>query len=191
MLRDYEIRTALKMHLAEMHSGEPDTLIVDELGLCQGLTRADVAVVNGQLSAFEIKSDADTLVRLTTQIDQYSRVCDRVTIVLGPKHVAAAKAIVPDWWGIWTVSEVRDRITIKKLRKGRINRSVDAASLVQFLWKEEAFGLLEKYQRSQGLKSKPKKALWDRLVDTLPIDTLRDEVRVTLKTRTGWRITAD
>lgn len=55
--RDGDVRTLLKRHLIEIHSSTP-TRILDELGLCEGDVRVDVATVNGELSGFEIKSPA-------------------------------------------------------------------------------------------------------------------------------------
>ncbi|WP_159877332.1 sce7726 family protein [Aquitalea denitrificans] len=187
MLRDHEIRAELKARLSSIHASEPDTLIVDELGICQGLARADIAVVNGEISAFEIKSDADTLARLQTQIQYYSKICDRASIVVGHRHVDAAKMLIPSWWGLWIAKKQGDNIRLKQLRKGRINNQVEPYALAQLLWKEETFSLLEKYHAAKGIKSKPKKDLWVRLTKTIDLDTLKEEVRATLRARTDWR----
>lgn len=187
MLRDHEIRAELKACLSNIHASEPDTLIVDELGICQGLVRADIAVVNGEISAFEIKSDADTLARLKTQIQYYSKICDRVSIVVGHRHVDTAKLLIPSWWGLWIAQKQDDSVCLKQLRKGRVNNKVEPYALAQLLWKEETFALLEKYHATKGVKSKPKKDLWVRLTETIDLDTLKSEVRATLKARTDWR----
>ena len=62
-----------KLVLAEEHSC-PGTLFVNELGLNHGRFRADIAVMNGKLVGYEIKTDQDTLVRLPAQIDGYNEV---------------------------------------------------------------------------------------------------------------------
>lgn len=69
VLRDAELRRALLGDLAPQL--DADTLVVDELDLC-GLTRVDVAVVNGHLSGFEIKGSTDSLRRLPGQVAVYS-----------------------------------------------------------------------------------------------------------------------
>src|SRR5690242_4147837 len=71
---DRDIRKALRERLVAEHG--PEALIVDEFALCEGLVRADVCLVNGALSGFEIKSAADSLGRLPAQIAGYSRVFD-------------------------------------------------------------------------------------------------------------------
>lgn len=84
MLRDLDIRRALRALLAEGHAGEPGARVVDELGIRQGSARVDLAVINGSINGFEIKSDADRLDRLGRQRDAYGTVLDTVTLV-GPR----------------------------------------------------------------------------------------------------------
>ncbi|WP_197480754.1 sce7726 family protein [Rhodococcus sp. EPR-157] len=60
----------------------------------------DVAVVNGALSGFELKSARDTLRRLPKQIEIYSRVLDHAVLVVADNHLDSAMSLVPDWWGV-------------------------------------------------------------------------------------------
>src|SRR6187402_1509374 len=57
---DPDVRALLREYLEDVHKGS-DTRLLEELGLCQGDVRVDVAVVNGELSGYEIKSPSDTL----------------------------------------------------------------------------------------------------------------------------------
>jgi len=47
----------------------PDTLVIDELGLVQAKSRIDVAVINGYIHVYKIKSARQTLSRLDKQLD--------------------------------------------------------------------------------------------------------------------------
>ena len=76
-MRDLDARTAIRRQLHAAHSADPDTRIVEEMGIWSGSVRIDIAVINGELSGFELKSDRDTLERLPNQADLYSRVFDR------------------------------------------------------------------------------------------------------------------
>ncbi len=60
-MREIDIRLALRAKLEKLHPGESDTLLGQELGLCQGFARVDLAVVNGTVHGYEIKSEQDTL----------------------------------------------------------------------------------------------------------------------------------
>jgi len=64
-MRDIDVRRKLRVEVERSHECEFDTLIVEELGLCQGIARVDLAVVNGSVHRYEIKSESDTLTRLT------------------------------------------------------------------------------------------------------------------------------
>ena len=95
---DREVRDLLKRHLVQSLI-DFDTVVLDELGLCQGDVRIDVAAVSGgELSGFEIKSPADTLARWPRQQRVYSKVVDRAWLV--PAHLERydppKKLVVPN-----------------------------------------------------------------------------------------------
>lgn len=187
MVRDRDIRQALLAQLDAEHRGDPDTLILDELGLCEGDARVDVAVVNGSLVGYEIKSERDTLVRLERQREAYDRVFDRVTLIVSPKHAEKVACLVPSWWGI-TRAVLRDRETVlEEYRPAELNRDVDSLAVAQLLWRDETLALLASRGLDRGLRSKPRRALWQALVAALAPDELADEVRRQLRIRRGWR----
>src|SRR5713101_199447 len=99
-MRDPEIRRQLRHRLENEFGNDPTALILDELGVCCGRVRADMAVVNGELKGFEIKSDQDTLLRLRSQASVYCRVFDTISIVVAARHLEKTRKIVPAWWGI-------------------------------------------------------------------------------------------
>jgi pseudouridine-5'-phosphate glycosidase len=99
-MRDGEVRQVLRERLNAIYGAEPTTIIVEELGLRCGAVRADLAVVNGRLKGYEIKSERDTLTRLARQCEVYSKVFDTVTIVVAERHLHGAVDVVPEWWGI-------------------------------------------------------------------------------------------
>src|SRR5690348_7241838 len=95
---DDEIRSALhRKKLKRMHAC-PDTLILDELGLAHASARIDIAVLNGCLHGFEIKSAVDKLSRLPLQLKLYEECLQKLTIVCAERHTTAK--IAPIWCGI-------------------------------------------------------------------------------------------
>ena len=98
-MRDLDIRRALRGEIALLYQDDPDTLVVEELGLCEGDARIDVAVINGSITGYEIKSERDTLDRLPSQMHIYSRCLTYVTVVATELHLAQIHAVVPRWWG--------------------------------------------------------------------------------------------
>ncbi len=180
---DAALRRVLRIKLEAEHFTETDTVIVDELGLCRGQNRVDVAVVNGSLHGYEIKSDRDTLRRLPAQVEMYGRVLDRVTLVVGEKHLIAATKLVPKWWGVTVAAQRRDQPVLRAVRKGRKNPSRNPRALAELLWLSEAMALLEARGLAVGVRGKPRAAVWDRVCEHLSLDEVAAAVRAALKTR--------
>ena len=186
-MRDRDVRESVWRWLEVAHQGDPDTLMLDELGILNGATRVDIAVINGQIEGYELKSERDTLERLPSQRDLYNKVIDRISLVVAENHRAAAEAIIPDWWGLAVASTSGDTVEVTRERVPEMNPQLDAAALASLLWRDEALVVLERYGAARGVKSKPREVLYDRLADVLDLGMLRAEVRAALKTREGWR----
>lgn len=184
-MRDTDIRKALRSMVEALHDPS-ETLVLDELEVCQGMARIDLAVVNGLLHGYEIKSDADTLNRLPAQINAYSRVLERVTIVCGRKHLGGIRRMIPKWWGIILAEELGGSVRLKTIRREYRNPQIDLLSQAQLLWRDEALAALERRELAEGLRSKPRKALWLQLVTRVP-SAVSEIVRESLKARVGWR----
>ena len=163
------------------------SLILDELALCQGETRVDIAVLNGELVGYEIKSHSDSLVRLKRQQDLYSRILDRAVLVTSEERINDAKAIVPKWWGLFAIrSGATDHILVIH-RTPKRNPNPHALSIAQLLWRNEAIELIRAKEPALRVISKPRKHLWALLVELYSLRQLRKEVREALKRRAGWR----
>lgn len=188
-MRDIDIRLALRKEIQSLHCMEPDTLVVEELGLCQGVARVDVAVVNGTVHGYEIKSEQDTLARLPGQLNVYSRALEFVTIITAQIHTEKIEKLVPWWWGIWSAVPTENGIWLQKTRKSRRNPRVDSFAVAQLLWRDEALDALAGRGLAKGLRSKPREELWRKLADDIPQRELAELVRTRLKNRgADWRV---
>jgi hypothetical protein len=171
--------------LARYYKGQ-DCLVFEELGLRHGLCRIDLLVANGLLHGFELKSDADSLKRLALQAEVYSSVLDKVTLVVGGRHLAGALGLVPDWWGITSVSlGGRGSCSFVSERRGRLNRSVDKERLAKLLWRDEALELLEEMGAAEGVRFKPRPYIYARLGEVGDLNVIRARVCRQLKVRGG------
>lgn len=188
MMKDGDLRVALTHRLVRRHAHDPHTLILQELGLRHGRARVDVAVVNGSLHGYELKSDSDSLVRLSRQARIYGSVLDRVTLVVGRRHAEAAMQMIPDWWGV-QMAEMGPRggILFSSLRRAKNNPSLDPVAVAKLLWREEALELLDQLGAAKGFKSKPRAAIYARLAEVAHPEEIRSRVRDRLRGRTGWR----
>ena len=185
-MRDIDIRLALDSDLRRDHGHDSDTMIRHEFGLQEGRRRIDVALLNGHLAGWEIKSDVDTLLRLAGQADVYGKVLDYITIVTTARYVERATAMLPEWWGVIVAERVDGVVSLEQTRAPRFNVDVDAMSLAQLLWRDEAIQLLRELGEGKGLSSKARWYAWDRLVNTLTLDELRTAVRQQIKGRQEW-----
>lgn len=183
VVRDPEIRAALLNELRRRGVLRGLTVAVQELGLRRSDAVLDVAVVNGSLNGFEIKSDADTLRRLASQAEIYGQVLDRVTLVVGRQHLAAARSLIPKWWGLMAVEVGGADPSLKTVRAGRGNPQRQVRALVELLWLDEARELLGRRDALRGYRTKPRDAVWDRLCEVYSLDEIATEVRRRLKAR--------
>jgi hypothetical protein len=188
-MRDVDVRQVLRERL-ELTQVANGGLLVEELGLCSGSVRADLAVVNGILKGYEIKSDQDNLNRLKAQANIYNQVFDTVTLVVGERHLAMAQTVIPEWWGIEVavLNEGSTGVNLVPVRGEQLNHSVDPCKLVQLLWRDEVAMILQQMFTSRSFKGKPRSFLWGHLVNSMPLCDLKDVVRNSLKTRTNWRV---
>lgn len=79
-----------------------------------GNCRADLVILNGTATVYEIKSEKDTLVRLKNQIVNYKRVFARVNVIASESHVDNVLAMVPEDVGVLCLSK---RYQISLVRK--------------------------------------------------------------------------
>ena len=175
------LRKYLRLRLEVQHCHSPETVLIDELGIRQGSARVDVAVVNGQLHGYEIKSDRDSLRRLSSQADLYNQVFDRLTLVCADRHVSQALRIIPSWWEVIKVVPTDDCPTFTVVRRGHKNPHKDVRALVELLWRQEAVALLRERHALRGLRGKPRASLWNRVCELFTIDEVSVAVRTHLK----------
>lgn len=187
-MNDAQLRSAVRERLLRKYGGRPDTLLVEELGLRHGASRVDLALVNGCLEGFELKSDRDRLTRLARQADVYGTVLDRVTLVAGQRHVAHAFDLIPAWWGVVCVTRAKgDALRMILVRPAQENPGVDPLALAKLLWREEALRALARRGAAAGFLSARRSTLYERLSTILTLVELKGLVRSTLRGRTMWR----
>jgi hypothetical protein len=188
-MRDADIRRVLRQQLERSFRQDDATMIIDELGLCRGTVRVDIAVVNGALTGYEIKSDRDTLTRLSAQAATYNRVFHEMTVVVAERHLRAAELLIPSWWAIQVASPrgSANGLTIECVRGESTNPCVDPGSLVQLLWRKEVIELLGQINGLTSFKSKPRRILWQALATAVPLPELQKMVCRCLRTRSRWR----
>jgi hypothetical protein len=166
-------------------------LVIDELGLKHGMCRADIAVINGHLIAYEIKSDEDSLRRITKQVNAYNAVFDRATVIVGQRHLKNIEKHIPNWWGIIAASTGQyGAVHFKTERPASWNQSTDNYSVAQLLWKKEVEEELAKRGLQGRFLRQKRSVLYKTLLEAIDSRELRKVVMNRLKNRTDWRYPA-
>lgn len=76
--------------------------------------KADVAILNGTSTVYEIKSERDSLSRLERQIAAYGKVFANVYVIAAEDHVSSVLSSVPSYVGVMRLSK---RYQISRLRE--------------------------------------------------------------------------
>lgn len=190
-MNDRIIRTALKQYLSNKYSSNRNALILEELGLKHGRVIIDLVVINDFFHGYELKSNKDTLKRLPEQARIFSSIFDHLTLIVGYRHAYKSIKIVPEWWGIKIAEKDRQgKVKFITLRRNKKNPSPDAFSIVGLLWRDEAISFLDKIDTANGVRSKPKKFIYEKIIEIADLDKIRARVRKQLRNRSNWRVDA-
>jgi len=187
-MNDSEIRESFHKKMLRHQHADAETLVLDELGLMHGACRADIAIVNGRLIGYEIKSEKDSLYRLKDQITAYNAIFDGVAIIVTKRHHAAVRLSIPKHWGIiLSTKGKRGGINFSVRRKPKKNPHVKPMSVAQLLWRNEAAEILYEIGAPKKLFKLPRRELYRHLSKQLPIEKLKITVRSYFKKRANWR----
>ena len=152
MLYDKDIREPLFDFLEMTYH---KTRIIEEKQI--GRSRADVFMITEDaFFGIEIKSDADSYVRLAGQVQDYDRYYDYNYAAVGSSHAAHIEEHLPDHWGIITIDEVDGKPDFYILRRPKANPNLQLARKLSLLWRPELAKLLQMNSLPEyKLKSKP------------------------------------
>lgn len=96
-----------------------------------------VALSENVLHGYEIKSDRDSVHRLSGQVEGYAMVCKTLTVCTGYKHAHEVARIVPVWVGIDLVYAKSGVAQFETVREGRDNPGWRLGCLMRLLWIED------------------------------------------------------
>lgn len=185
---DRDIRYALHRKCARIKRLHPETLVIDELGLAHAKSRIDVAVINGCIHGYEIKSDKDSLYRFERQFQIYRQTLQKLTIVVAPRHLQAILAEAPHWCGIVEASVgIRGGVKLNTIRMARLNPDVDPIMMAHLLWRSEVVELLSRLGYTTKELRLPRKQLYELLSKALSTRDICHAVRGFMIKRKAWR----
>lgn len=185
LVTDPDLRQAVKSVLAKSSTGAP--LVLDEFMVGEA-GRIDLLHVGDGLAGYELKGDLDSLYRLPRQMDVYSRVFSMCTLVVTAKHLGRARDLLKPGWGLAVVRrDANDRLEYRQVRRARELGSVKARALVTLLWRDEMLRALDQLAAADGVRSKPREWLEERLIARADVVQLNQIVVDAITARQGWR----
>lgn len=108
-----------------------------------GRNKADVVLLNGTTTVYEIKSQFDSFARLENQIQSYFEIFDYINVITSPSHEKKLDSILPDKAGILVLT---DRNTISTIREPKSNKAnINPAILFDSLRKAEYIRIIHEY----------------------------------------------
>lgn len=163
ILRDKDIREPLFSFLEETYG---KVRFIEEKNM--GRSRADVVmVVPGALYGIEIKSDADTYVRLADQVKDYDQYFDYNFVVVGTSHGEHVPEHVPAYWGIITVELVDGQFDFYVLRRPLPNPKVKWKRKLELLWRPE-LAQLQEWNDMPKYKELSKQKVTEKILERVP-----------------------
>lgn len=108
-----------------------------------GSCKADVAILNGTSTVYEIKSERDSLVRIHDQVSWYGRFFAHVNVITGENHIKSVLATVPEDVGVLLLTE---RFQIATIRKSNYSpERISQEVIFDAIRRDEAKKILKKY----------------------------------------------
>lgn len=186
---DIDIRKALHTQKLKAYHSCSNTIVVDELGLAHGKNRIDIAVFNGCLHGYEIKSSKDNLERLPDQLSIYRMCLEKLTLVVAPNHLDKVFSISPLWCGILLADKgPRGGVNFSTIRRAQKNPEINAVSLAHLLWKKEAIALLDKLGVGINKQKLSRVELYSQLSQFVSIGELSAWIKEQFMKRETWRV---
>lgn len=136
---EYAYKTAIThKQLLGVHSLKTASMLTEfRVSSC----KADVAILNGTSTVYEIKSERDKLDRLETQIAAYRSVFARVNVITGEKHLDSVIATVPPDVGILLLNRQFKISTIREATNAP--ERVDPVAIFESIQREESIRILQ------------------------------------------------
>ena len=108
-----------------------------------GSCKADIAILNGTSTVYEIKSERDSLVRIQDQVSWYRRFFAHVNVITGEHHIKNVLATVPVDVGVLLLT---DRFQISTIRQSQYSpERISQEVIFDSVRRDEAKKILRKY----------------------------------------------
>lgn len=119
----YKNAIATRLYLGGRHSFE-DSLLTDELR--SGQSRADVVILNGTSTVYEIKSRYDSFERIDSQLIDYRRLYDKIYVVTSGDRAYTALSYLGPSTGIMALDDDGRLYVVREAASNKSNTDPEA-----------------------------------------------------------------
>lgn len=186
-LSEQEIRAFVKTQVPRLLQSRSRAFLVEEMEVCSGRARIDLAVIGDHLIGIEIKGPKDDVSRLPGQVRAYSECFDLVVLVVHEDLAQKADALIPDWWGLVVGMQKEGRIRYRFERRPEPNPSLNLEKLLSLLWRHEIDALLSVLLGGTPKPRATKRMIRAELLAQIEPPVLRHASLQKLRERTDWR----
>lgn len=170
MLSEVEIKAKILEKLLRDGKIQKESLIFNEMNLSGKARRLDLAyITRGEMVAIEVKSEKDSLSRLSGQLDEYLKYFDRVVVVAASRFTNEIISLAHSEVEVLEISGDE----FKTIRRGRKIKAISKESYLSLMTKREVSILA----RMAGIKA-----------GNLPMYDLKVEVMKKMRTLSKERI---
>ncbi len=114
-------------------------------------SQADLVVINGTTTVYEIKTELDTLFRLTKQLEDYTRTFDKVYVITNKFYLKQVRNVLKEKFGSVGIYLLDEKGQLKKIRESKSHKSkLDKEVMFNVLNRKEFEKIDEDYYKAKA-----------------------------------------
>ena len=146
-----------------------------------GKSVADIIMINGKAQVYEIKTDLDNIDRIESQISDYYKAFDHVSVVTCEQRLQCIAAVIPSTVGLHVLNK---RESISTIREPIEDRShLDLQTIFRIMLKSEFEAVVRRYYPLPSVTQFEYYDACFRLLEALNINTVYSNFLEQLKSR--------
>lgn len=135
---EYLYKNSIAQQLLIQRHNLKESLLLSEFRANNSL--ADVVILNGTSTVYEIKTELDSLDRLSSQLSNYNKIFDKINVVTYIDNIESISKVIDDHVGIIILS---NDMTLETIREASSNKAnIDLQSVFNSLRKSEYISII-------------------------------------------------
>lgn len=133
-MNEGDIKAAVLQHIRAVAPARARPIVTAEFTLGSNPVRADLAILGDEFIGIEIKSDGDSLRRLTHQIAAYNECFERTILVVANRHLRHLRSEAIEAAAVWSFDLLGN---LTEVRPARVVKATNVAAFVDMMTADE------------------------------------------------------